>query len=77
MFGFSPNIIGTIDAEGPSAGIADGAFYRKQESAIHTYPNQSYGSGDYVGFDASLCSTVYSGNDLQPKAIQALVCIKF
>lgn len=73
-----PNIVGTIDGESAGSGIAEGAFYRKTPNAIKNYPLQKDGGGDYIGFNASLCSSIYSENGtLQASALQVLVCIKF
>ena len=77
MFGSLPNIFGVIDAESEGCGIAEGAFYRKQQTAIDNYPLQGSGNGDYIGLDASLCSNIYTDDGkIQTSALSVLCCIK-
>lgn len=40
-------------------------------------PGSSVSPGAEVGFGANKSSSIYTGDHLQPKAIQALVCIRF
>ena len=90
MFGLSPNStgqFGNLLARGTEArqgtmGSAYGVFYVPANvmGAINytdDVQNAGEGSVDGVGFDLSRSSVIYSGTEMQPKALQTLACIRF
>lgn len=57
--------------------VPEGAFYTDEETSNHSIIGVGSGSGNIaVGLNASLSNDLYSGNNLQVSALQALCCIK-
>ena len=57
--------------------VPEGAFYSDEETSNHSIIGVGSGSGNIaVGLNASLSNDLYSGNNLQVSALQALCCIK-
>ena len=76
---FGPNITGVISesALGSDNLSANGAF-----NATYHSENKGYSTDRPIAvfgftFDANRTSTIYSGNRLQPSALQVLPCIRF
>lgn len=82
MFGVRPNISGGITTTNTWTQIVDSGASASGCFQIHEIPN-SLGAADSgeignFGFDidASRQSSLYSGDSMQPKAIQCLPCIR-
>lgn len=86
MFGYPPNIVGSLVSTGGECLLAEANFAIEQSGALYceTYNGSKGAKGDTydadgtydIKFDASKSAAIYSGNSLQPSALQALVCIK-
>lgn len=86
MFGQVPNITGSASFNSGSTGSmasslrggANGAF-SSSEAVVNGYSPGSAQSSTYQTLKLSLqkANSSYAGNSVQPKALNALVCIKF
>ena len=75
MFGLAPNILGKFeDIYGGPSQKADGAFsVSSMEAGVRGSISARYA---IFSFDASDSNSIYAGSSVQPKALQALPCIK-
>ncbi len=71
-----PNITGTIDLTDAYFSSATGAFRQGGVTTQGTGANTSADNRYSVSLDSSRINSIYSGNKLQPKAIQTLIIIK-
>ena len=67
-----PNITGAFY----SVGAADGAFYNNSTGYSNLTAGNTY-QANWTGFNASKSSSVYTGTLMQPKAVSAVVCVRF
>ena len=74
-----PNIIGKVRINEAFFTENKNAFYIEEQNYTNTGPGAPIETRTSVGLvlDASTYSSVYSGTVLQPKALSALICIRF
>ena len=71
-----PNITGTIDVIDAYFLSATGAFQQGEVISRATGANIVANNRCSVSLDSSRINSIYSGNELQPKALQTLIIIK-
>lgn len=71
-----PNITGTIDITDAYFSSATGVFQQGGVTTRGTGANIAADNRYSVSLDSSRINSIYSGNKLQPKALQALIIIK-
>ena len=76
-----PNIVATwtdsYERSSSDSGKSTGAVVTTVDhELLLEIANTASTDGLVRSLDASLSSSIYSGNELQPKALQAIVCIK-
>lgn len=79
MFGQVPNIKGTLKNIAANINNAQGEaalFWSGQNASYASGRDPSIRAGYDPYFDASKSSSVYSGTELQPPALQVLACIR-